>query len=114
MNSRLKIASTFLLIISMSGCVAMQYAHHSSNTYPARDPNCKVAFTALAPNLGQYEELGEVVAEGRQLDGSVYAMVSSKFIEKAREQACKVGGDLVLKEVNGLGQYVRAIIFRKK
>jgi hypothetical protein len=56
--------------------------------------------------MTQYEEIGEISIGANSVS---YATLAERF----REQACGIGGDLVLKDVNGLGQVIRGIVFRR-
>jgi hypothetical protein len=67
---------------------------------------CAFEVVAREP-AGSFEEVGTV---------TVTSATSSpeKFQSAVKEDVCRLGGDAVVTEVNGLGQIVRGVVLRRK
>jgi len=68
--------------------------------------SCSFEVLAKEPS-GTFEEIGTV---------SVTSATSSpdKFQSAIKDDVCRLGGDVVVTEVNGLGQIVRGVVLRRK
>ncbi len=60
----------------------------------------------LAPGAG-FEEIATLTPSG-----DVPARTPDQFKAVVRADVCRVGGDVVVTEVNGLGEYVRGTVLR--
>jgi hypothetical protein len=104
-----------LLII---GCAAETHytANSSVRTQPKPD-DCSFEVLATRPQQ-PFEELGIIDFTGgltnRNGDRLGLADSASELKDKAARAVCGAGGDAVLADVNGRGQYVRAVVIRYK
>jgi hypothetical protein len=57
-----------------------------------------------------YEEIGLLTSS----EGTAFAENPEEFKRAVQADVCRVGGDIVVTEVNGWGGYVRGTILRKK
>lgn len=108
--------SAIVLGSTLAACAAgMQYTPTSTKTVAARAPNCAFDVLTLKP-ARPVEELGIIDFEG----GYVYSSGKREGVpssaadlrEKIGPEVCRAGGEAVVTEVNGLGQYVRATVVR--
>jgi len=98
-----------LLVVSLglAGCMH-NYAYTQTGPHrPANPASCSVRLYTTPPP-GAFEELGVL-----EINGGWGAVRSAgQFLDANREQVCAVGGNAVLTEINGYGQYVRATVLR--
>ena len=109
--------ATALAIGSLLAACAAQtrYTPTSSNAVAARPANCAFDILTMRPARA-VEELGIIEFEG----GAVYKTghragvptSAADLREKIGPQVCGAGGQAVVTEVNGLGQYIRATVLR--
>lgn len=95
---------------SMIGCHAPGPVYNFEPTAPpsaARPSTCEFRVAATVPTNGDYEEVG--VLDARRTPSNNLTV----FKMHVRKAVCQAGGDLVVGEINGMGYYVRAVIFRK-
>jgi len=100
----------------LAGCAATtQYTPTSSRTLAARPANCAFDILSMRP-ARPIEELGIIDFEGGAVaktgERAGVPGSASQLREKIGSQVCGAGGEAVLTEVNGLGQYVRATVVR--
>jgi phage terminase large subunit-like protein len=87
----------------------MQYRYTATNAArPPKPSTCELRVSATLPAEG-YEEVGVF-----EVSGGAPARAIADFKEQYGAQACQAGGDLVVAEVNGGGQIVRAVVFAKR
>jgi hypothetical protein len=108
MRSRPIFALTLLSSASVLGGCAPVYRYTATSAARTPKPaNCELQVTASMPSEG-YEEIGVFeVTTAATNEISVFKTVVAP-------QACAAGGDLVVTNVNGLGNIVRAVVFAKK
>src|SRR5215510_403628 len=106
-----------LVLSSMlAACAAeTRYTPSSTKAVAARPPNC--AFDVLTLRPGRpVDELGIIDFQGGTVakDGTRAGVPSSaaELREKIGPEVCQAGGEAVITEVNGLGQYIRATVVR--
>ena len=110
---------TFMIVAALcvlAGCAAKtQYTPTSSRAVAARPVNCAFDILSMRPARG-IEELGIIDFEGGAVsktgERAGVPSSASQLREKIGAQVCGAGGEAVLTEVNGLGQYVRATVVR--
>lgn len=101
----------------MMGCAA-SYSYHNNTdtTYPSKSEDCDFQIKSSNPGP-DYVEIGIIAVKFNLADRSGNPIGTSdpiEFKEKIRKIVCQAGGDIVVGEVNGNGQYVRGTVFRKK
>lgn len=99
----------FVFVSLIAGCVSAKYTHTSETTFPSKPEDCTFRVMNSQPR-GDYEEIGAVLMNGSQ---ALFPSDLSKFQEMMRKDVCRAGGDIVVVDVNGIGQYVRGIVYRK-
>lgn len=85
----------------------------------AKAPDCAFDIAAAVPSGEQYVEVGVIDVQVKaRVQGTGQGVGAPRSIAQFKEQAassvCKLGGDLVVTEVNGLGEYVRGVVFAKR
>lgn len=105
-------SSVILLAVSMfaTSCASYIYTHSADNTYPAKPENCKFKVVNTAANPAEYIEIGS-------LNNSAFSFPDTNpedWKKTIRKEVCGIGGDLVVSEINGGGQYIRGTVFVKK
>jgi len=98
------------------GCAAqMQYTPTSTQGEP-KFYNCPFAVLTTRPPR-PFEELGIIdFTGGHFFDGRRTGVPenANEFKSKAAQYVCHSGGDAVLADVNGMGQYIRGTVIRYK
>jgi hypothetical protein len=94
-----------LLALALVGCAGYQ----ATTSGPARPPHpagCAFEVATAMPEAG-YVELGAIEWQGpkSQLPSTLAALH-----DKAAEQVCAMGGDLVIGQANGDGFFVRGVV----
>jgi len=101
------------------GCAAAQTQYTATSSVRAQPKPESCSFDVLTTRPQRpFEELGIIDFTG----GVVYKTghraglpdSASELKDKAAQTVCRAGGDAVLADVNGLGQYVRATVIRYK
>ena len=100
----------------VAACAAQpQYTPTSAKTAAAKPSDCTFDILTMRPTR-PIEELGVIDFEGGfvQTSGrrSGVPSTAADLREKIAADVCRSGGDAVVTEVNGLGQYVRATVVR--
>lgn len=90
----------------LAGC--MRYELTQTTTTPMRPKvqTCDFRVVNLPPQ-GDYEEIATLSPTG-----SKCAMNPNDFKDSVHDDVCRVGGDVVITEVNGFGCYVRGTVLR--
>jgi hypothetical protein len=84
------------------------YTRSSQEVTNAKSSGCDFAVTASLTDPSSYVELGVL---DLHFDP---ARDIAAFKEMVRADVCQAGGDLVVTEINGVGSYVRGIVFKKR
>jgi hypothetical protein len=104
-----------LIILAATGaCGSFMYdGYNLRPNGPAKPkPNaCDFRIVSTVPAQG-YEEVATLTLKNG-INGNV-PRETDKFQHDVQSQVCQVGGDLVVAEVNGRGDIVRGIVFRKQ
>src|SRR3989442_11173120 len=105
--------AAFLLAV---GCAEAQYTPTSVRAQP-KPENCSFDILMTRPQrlfdeLGIIDFTGGFVGKTGQRAGVPDS--ASALKDKTARTVCGAGGDAVLAEVNGLGQYIRATVIRYK
>lgn len=74
----------------------------------AKPANCDFRVVNLPPRADEYEEIATLSLASKAADDP------DQFKSAVRADVCKVGGDMVVTEVNGAGRYVRGTVLRKR
>jgi hypothetical protein len=100
--------STSLLAIALAGCFTASFPLTVSSAKPLtpKPPSCDFQIVAIPPQ-GSYEEVATIRSAGKGVDDP------SELRGAVQADVCRVGGDVVVTEVNGYGNYVRGIVLRK-
>ncbi len=99
-----------LLALGLAACNARMYSFSpaSAEALSPKAAACDFNVVSSAPTA-EVQEIGT-------LDVITPSWVSgdnASFKEAVREEVCKAGGDIVVTEVNGRGNIVRGVVFRK-
>lgn len=112
----MRTATLVTMAVLLAACAAQtRYTPTSASSVAARPANCAFDVLTIRPARA-VQELGLFEFEG----GAVYKTghragvpsTAAELREKIGPQVCAAGGEAVLTEVNGLGQYVRATVVR--
>src|SRR5712664_4077055 len=100
------------------GCIAgTEYTASSSVRAQPKPESCSFDVLTTRPQRA-FEELGIIDFTGGMISSSGRRAgvpdSASALKDKAAQTVCGAGGDAVLEDVNGLGQYVRATVIRYK
>jgi hypothetical protein len=101
--------SRLFLVIALAGCAAgsgYKFSLTAEKPLAAKAPDCQFRVVNVLPETG-YRELGVLDAAG------IVADKIDAFKVKIQQQVCEAGGDLVVAEINGYGDYVRGVVFVK-
>ncbi len=101
-----------------AGCTAgTEYTASSSVRAQPKPDNCSFDVLTTRPQR-PFEELGIIDFTGGMTHASGRRAgvpdSASALRDKAAQTVCRAGGDAILADVNGLGQYVRATVIRYK
>jgi hypothetical protein len=100
--------AAMLVSVVFAGCAEVYLHTSSAHRYPAYPPTCRVRLVASDPGQ-DFEEIGTL-----SVDGDPRAFRNPNFfLQEAREQVCRAGGELVVTQVNGFGSIVRGVVFRR-
>jgi hypothetical protein len=103
-----------LLVI---GCAAETYTANASVRAQPKPDDCSFEVLATRPQQ-PFEELGIIDFTGGFTGKTGYRAgvpdSASGLKDKVARTVCGAGGDAVLADVNGMGQYVRAVVIRYK
>jgi hypothetical protein len=100
--------STSFLAAALAGCFTASFPLTVSTTKPLtpKPPGCDFQIAALLPQ-GGYEEVGTIRSAGKGVDDP------SELKRAIQADVCRVGGDVVVTDVNGYGNYVRGVVLHK-
>ena len=99
--------------VGVVGCASgPMYTMSVSATSPltAKPASCEFKVVALAPTGDGYEEIAILSPQ----QPSWVAGDPDSFKKEVRSEVCRVGGDLVVTDVNGHGSYVRGTVLRER
>jgi hypothetical protein len=99
--------ATLILLVSVAGCGPMYKYTSTSQPIAAKPELCDFQVTGSPPQSGGYQEIGVI-----EMDNGVTSSIA-EFRKEVQTLVCKAGGDLVVSEINGVGSYVRGVVFRK-
>jgi len=106
---------TLLTTVVLVACGRPPIAYMASPTgatpAQANAPGCDFAVTATLP-VG-YEEVGTLVYGSRTLSSYRASRDPMEFKEAVRADVCRMGGDLVVTQVDAQGTIVRASVLRR-
>ena len=89
----------------VKGGPAFRLSLNAGMTAKEKPADCDFKIETVVPQ-GQFEEVGILISEG----WAVHNRVELK--EAVRAEVCRVGGDVVVTEMNTRGQYLRATVLR--
>jgi hypothetical protein len=91
------------------------YMASASGVAPAaaKDPACAFAVTATIPS-GEYEEVGTLTYGSRTLSSFRASRDPEEFRRAVQSDVCKLGGDVVVTELDRQGTIVRGSVLRRK
>lgn len=97
-------------------CVSAKYTHTADQKFPARSPKCKLAVTNMLPEGEAWREIGVINVQVAQ---SAYGTTAGpntpdELLELIHDDVCAAGGEHIVGEVNGLGQYIRGTVLRRR
>ena len=98
------------LSILATSCASYIYTHSADQTYPSKIENCKFKVVNTAPNPAEYVEIGSINSQ----DFYANAKNPEDWKSIIAKDVCAAGGDLVVSEINGYGQYIRLTVFVRK
>ena len=106
MHSRFVAVSSLVLL---AGCMTFGYSYTPTtrNVAAAREPNCDFDLLSMRPDR-PFRELGVIERVGPVSRGG--SSFAAAFKANVGEGVCLAGGDAVVTEVNGFGQYIRGTI----
>lgn len=91
----------------LAGCMSYELTPTTTAPTTSKAP-CDFRVVNLPPH-GDYEEIAALTPDGRRC-----AMNPNDFKSAVRDNVCRVGGDVVITEVNGFGCYVRGTVLRER
>lgn len=94
------------LVTLLVGC-GYRYTPTTQNAAAAKPANCMFDLLTTRPSR-PFVELGVLEPQGSQ--GK--QRTAAAFRDSVAADVCRVGGDAVLTEVNGLGDYVRGTVIK--
>ncbi len=99
-----------LLIVAFAvgGCFTASFPLTVSTNKPLapKPPGCEFLVVGSMPQ-GNFEEVATVRSTGKGCSDP------QEFRMAVREDVCRVGGDVVVTEANGYGNFVRGIVLKK-
>jgi hypothetical protein len=96
-----------LLAITFIGCNPYTLEPSASKMPTPKPEDCTFEVSASMP-AGKYEEIATLTCAAEESIGS-----PSRFQKKVQADVCKVGGDVVVTEINGRGGIIRGVVFRR-
>jgi hypothetical protein len=97
-----------LLIATTAGCAASyRYTQTAAAAAPSRAEGCDFTLIEVLEDPARYEQLGVLEDPRGDWPGTVDA-----FKKMARSYVCQAGGEVVVPQINGMGVYVRAVVYR--
>jgi hypothetical protein len=104
------------LLSALAGCSAQpQYTQTSTKGAAARPKDCQFDVLTMRP-AGAIEQLGIIDFQGGAVSSTGRRNglpdTAADLREKVAPDVCRAGGDAVIAEVNGLGQYLRATVIK--
>lgn len=96
------------MLFLMAGCsVAFLMTVTATKPLQPKPANCDFEIVGVPPASG-YEEIATLSQSGGATTSD-----PSTFKEKIRADVCRVGGDLVVYRINGLGDFLGGSVMRK-
>ena len=104
----MRLFAALLVVVSFASCAEVYFRHSGTHRYAAYPATCHVRLVATEPGE-EYEEIGIL-----SVDGDERAFRDpGLFLQEAREEVCRAGGEVVVTQVNGYGSIVRGVVFRR-
>jgi hypothetical protein len=97
-----------LLLVAACG-PAFKFTRTAEAPAAAKPADCNFRVVSTLEESKGYQELGVL-----DFNSGAYVGSMAVFLEKIGPEVCAAGGDLVVGEINGLGIYVRGIVFEKQ
>jgi len=99
----------FLLVVAACASSQPHYATTVSTNQPlaAKPASCDFRVVNLAPTTTGYEEIATLTPKPYE-----EAWTPEDFKKAVHGDVCRLGGDLVVTEINGQGAYVRGTVLR--
>lgn len=111
----MKSLTLIALAATLNACVATaNYTHTADDSFPPFPIDCKFKILSALPD-NSYKEIGVVNVDPvvHQGGGMSAPRNPEEFRKLIQSDVCKAGGELVIGDVNGLGQYIRGTVYRK-
>jgi hypothetical protein len=100
---------SLVVAASATSCaVSYKMTVTSATPGPAKAPTCDFQVLNLVPSGEAYEEIATLTPTDAR------AATPERFKQAVREDVCRVGGDVVITQINGDGWYVRGTVLRKR
>jgi hypothetical protein len=101
--------TAFVLVLA-AGCSHVHYQLEMSSPTPvaAKTGRCEFRVVNLPP-AGDYEEIATLTPPYSYGD-----ITAEAFKANVHDEVCRIGGDVVVTEVNGQGIYVRGTVLRAR
>lgn len=116
-TSNLKTSLAALLAIAAVATASVGCVFHTKPSFPLttstskplhpKEPGCTFHVRGAFPKEDEFEEIGSMHSAGYAVDNP------NQFKASVAADVCRVGGDIVVTEVNGYGQIVRGTVFRR-
>ena len=99
-----------LLLVGCAAGSVYTISISATTALTAKPATCDFRVVALPPSGDGYEEIATLTPRT-----SSYTAADPDWFKKVvREDVCRVGGDMVVTEVNGHGSYVRGTVLRAR
>lgn len=111
----MRILLTCALPLAVS-CATAQYTGTTESPVKPRADDCEFAIKSAAPADGQWEEIGVVNIDPARTGtevGTIAPGTPGELRELIGADVCRGGGELVVGEVDDLGQYIRGTVYRR-
>jgi hypothetical protein len=95
------------VVVGLIGCVRYEMSVSTTSPTRAKTATCEFRVVNMIPG-GNYEEIATLTVSDKAAESP------DEFKRAVREDVCRVGGDVVVTEINGLGLYVRGTVLRQQ
>jgi hypothetical protein len=116
MSKKLALGPALFLVLACASASQPKFTPNSSTRADAKPGDCKFEVLTLPP-AQPVDELGIIdFVDGTTISRTGRRIgvpdTAAALRQRIASEVCRVGGDAVLGQVNGVGQYIRATVLR--